>query len=70
MFTATLFIITKEKKQPKWPSTNFWINKMWSSHTMEYQSAIKWNELMKTQMNHKNMMLGVPTVAQQAKNPT
>ena len=43
MFIATLFIVPKKKKknQPKYPSTDEWIHKMWCVHTMEYYSAIK-----------------------------
>ena len=33
MFTAALFTITKKQKQPKYPSTDTWIN---YSNTMEY----------------------------------
>ena len=31
-------------KQPKCPSTDEWIKKMWHIYTMEYYSAIKRNE--------------------------
>ena len=44
MFTAALFITSKEQKQSKHPSTDEWINKRWSIHTMEYYSTIKRNE--------------------------
>ena len=46
MFTAALFTITKTWKQPKCPSTEEWIKKMWYIHTMEYYSAIHTNEIM------------------------
>ena len=46
MFTAELFTIAKTWKQPKWPSTDEWIKKMWHMYTMEYYSAIKKNEIM------------------------
>ena len=46
MFTAALFAIAKAWKQPECPSTDGWIKKMWCTHTMEYYSAIKKNEIM------------------------
>ena len=36
----------KTWKQPKWPSTEEGIKKMWYIHTMEYYSATKKNEMM------------------------
>ena len=45
MFTAALFTIAQTWKQPKCPSTNEWIKKIWSTYTLEYYSAIK-NEIM------------------------
>ena len=41
MFTAALFTIARTWKQPKCPSTDEWIKKMWHIYTMEYYSAIK-----------------------------
>ena len=41
MFIAALFIITKTWKQPKCPSTDEGIKKMWYTYTMEYYSTIK-----------------------------
>ena len=43
---AALPTIAKIWKQPKRPSTNEWIKRMWHVHTMEYYSAIKKNEIM------------------------
>jgi len=34
--SAALFTIAKGWKESKCPSTDDWINKMWSIHTMEY----------------------------------
>ncbi|KAF0876904.1 LORF2 protein, partial [Crocuta crocuta] len=45
-FTAALFTIAKIWKQPKFPSRNEWIRKMWYIHTIEYYSPIKKNEIL------------------------
>jgi len=41
--THALFTIAKTWKQPKYPSTDDWIRKMWYTYTMKYYyySAIK-----------------------------
>ena len=41
MFAAALYTIAKTWKQPKCPSSDEWIKKMWYINTMEYYSAIK-----------------------------
>ena len=40
MFIAALFIIARSRKEPRCPSTEEWIQKMWYIYTMEYYSAI------------------------------
>ena len=45
MFTAALFTIVRAWKQPKCPSTDEWIKKMWYIYTMEYYLTIKRNEI-------------------------
>ena len=47
MFISVLFIISRTWKEPRCPSTEKWIQKMWYIYTMEYYSAIKNNEFMK-----------------------
>ena len=45
MFTAALFTTARTWKQPKCPSTEEWIKKMWYMYRVEYYSSIK-NEIM------------------------
>ena len=45
MFIAALFTIARTWKQPKCPSRDEWIKKMWHIYTMEYYSAIIRNEI-------------------------
>ena len=45
MSIAALFTIARTWKQPKCPSTEEWIKKMWYIYTMEFYSAIKRNEI-------------------------
>jgi len=47
MFLEALFIIMSSWKEPRCPSTEEWVQKMWYIYTMEYYSAIKNNEFMK-----------------------
>ena len=41
LFIAVLFIIARTWKQPRCPSTDEWIRKLWYIYTMGYYSAIK-----------------------------
>ena len=45
MFIGALFTTVRSWKQPKCPSTDELIKKMWHIYTMEYYSAIKRNEI-------------------------
>ena len=43
MFITALFIIARTWKQPRCPSADEWIRKLWYIYTMEYYSAVKKN---------------------------
>ena len=43
MFIAALFITARTWKQPRRPSADEWIRKLWYIYTMEYYPAIKKN---------------------------
>ena len=47
MFIAPLFVIARSWKEPRCPSTEKWIQKMWYIYTMEYYTTIKNSESMK-----------------------
>ena len=43
VFIAALFAIARTWKQPRCPSPDEWIKKLWYIHTVEYYSAIRRN---------------------------
>lgn len=59
MLTAVSFLITKNQKQLKCPSTGKWVNKLSYIHVSEYFSVIKRNTLLTptTWMKCKIIML-------------
>ena len=60
MFIAALTTIAKVWKEPKCPSTDEWIKKMWFMFTMEYYLAVRENEILPfatTWMELEGMML-------------
>ena len=46
MFTVALFTIATTWKQPKCPPMHERINKMWSTHTVEYYAALKRKDIL------------------------
>ena len=46
MFIAALSTIAKLLKEPKYPSTDEWIKKMWFIYTVEYYLAMRKNEIL------------------------
>ena len=55
LFTAALFTVTRTWKQPRCPSTDEWIKKLWYTYTMEYYSAIKRNTFESVLMRWMNL---------------
>ena len=50
LFIAALFTIARTWKQPRCPSTDDWIKKLWYIHTVKYYSAIKRNAFVSVLM--------------------
>ena len=46
MFIAAQFTIAKSWKQPKCPSVNEWIKKLWYIYTMEFYAGERKKELI------------------------
>ena len=52
---AALFTIARTWKQPRCPSADEWIRKLWYIHTLEYYSAIKRNTFESDLMRWMNL---------------
>jgi hypothetical protein len=63
-FITALFIIARSWKEPRCPSTEEWIQKMWYIYTMEYYSAIKNNTFLGQCMDLENIILSEVTQSQ------
>jgi hypothetical protein len=71
MFIAALFTVAKLWKQPRCPTTDEWIKKMWYLYTMEFYSATKKNEILSFTskwMELESIILSKVSQAQKAKN--
>ena len=55
MFIAALFIIARTWTQPRCPSPDEWIRKLWHIYTTEYYSAIKKNTFESFLMRWMNL---------------
>ena len=55
MFTVAPFTIAKTRKQPRCPSTDEWIKKLWYIYIMEYYSSIKRNAFESVLMRWMNL---------------
>jgi hypothetical protein len=70
-FITALFIIAKLWKQPRCPTTDEWIKKMWYLYTVEFYSVTKKNEILSFEskwMELKNIILSEVIQIQKAKN--
>jgi hypothetical protein len=70
MFIVALFTIAKLWKQPRCPSTDKWIRKMWYLYTVEFYSATKKSEILSFAskwMELENIILSEVSQAQKAK---
>ena len=54
LFLAALFTIARTWMQPRCPSTDEWIRKLWYIYTMKYYSAIKRNQFESVLMRWMN----------------
>jgi hypothetical protein len=71
MFIAVLLTIAKLQKQPRCPSIDEWIKKMWYLYTMKFYSAMKKNEILSFAGKWKemeNIILREVSQAQKTKN--
>jgi hypothetical protein len=71
MLIAALFTIAKLWKQPRCPTTDEWIKKMWYLYTMEFYAAMKKNEMLSFTgkwMELEDIILSEVSLAQKTKN--
>jgi hypothetical protein len=71
MFTTAVFTIAKLWKQPRCPTTDEWIKKMWYLYTMEFYAPMKKNEMLSFSgewMELENIILSEVNLAQKTKN--
>ena len=67
MFIAALFTIARTWKQPRCPSTDEWIKKLWYLYTMEYYSAMKRNAFESVLMRWMNLESSIQSEVTQRK---
>jgi hypothetical protein len=70
MFIVALFTIAKLWKQPRCPTTDEWIKKMWYLCTMEFYSTTKKNGILSLEgkwMELENITLSEVSQAQKSK---
>jgi hypothetical protein len=71
MVIAVVFTIAKLWKQPRCPTTDEWIKKIWYLYIMEFYSAMKKNEILSFAgkwMELDDVILSEVSEAQKTKN--
>jgi hypothetical protein len=71
IFIAALFTIAKLWKQPRCPTADEWIKKMWYLYSMKFYAAMKKNEMLSFSgkwMELENIILSGVSLAQKTKN--
>jgi hypothetical protein len=71
MLIAVLFTTAKLQNQPRCPTTDEWIKKMWYLYIMEFYSAMKKNEILtfaSKWMELETIILSEVSQAQKTKN--
>jgi hypothetical protein len=71
MFISVLLTIAKLWKQPRCPTMDKWIKKMWYIYTMEFYAAMKKNEILSFAskwMELENIILSEVSQAEKTKN--
>jgi hypothetical protein len=68
MFIEALFTIAKLWKQPRCPTTDEWIKKMWYLCTMEFYPTIKKNEILSFASKWMNIIPSKVSQAQKTNN--
>jgi hypothetical protein len=71
MFITALFTVAKLWKQPRCPTTDKWIKKMWYLYTMKFYSATKKSEILSFAnkwIELENIILSKVSQAWKAKN--
>ena len=55
MFIAELFTIASTQKQPRYPTADEWIKKLWYIYTMEFCQDIKKNKCESIELRQMNL---------------
>ena len=68
MFTVAILTVARTWKQPKCPSVDEWIKKMWYTYTMEYYSLTKKSEIMPFAATWMNLEITLSEINHRKRN--